>query len=386
MKRIILSLLVLAMLLPACALAAVSVVDSNGSAVSLTDGQYNLVSGSYTIKGEGSTGVRIHAAGNVTLKLDGLIISDTENNGLSVTGESGAAVTLSLGGEASSLTGHKHGVYSEIPLTIAEETSGTGRLTATSYRNADLNNGGRSAIKALSTLTIAGGTIEAKLSGHSGSARGIDAEGNLTISGGKVTAVGPNAAIYSNAGDIRIANADVTAQDTEIGIYSNAGRIEITDSTVNATGTMNLSGILRSGGLGLASAKGTTITGGNVLAQGEAQAVYGSVSAGSSTQLSHKDSAEDSWTALTAAQTDKKMLRSEPAPETTPVPDTEPTPAPDTEPTPVPDAEPTPAPDAEPTPGPGDLPKTGDASTLMLWLGLLAACTAAALALRRRHA
>ena len=142
-----------------------------------------------------------------------------------------------------------------------------------------------------------------------------------------------------------------------------------------------------SGGFGLASAKGTTITGGNVLSQGEAQAVYGSVSAGSGTRLSHKDNEEDPWAELTAAQTDKKMLRSESAAEKTPAPDTETTPAPDTEATPAPGTTPTPAPGANGGTGASDgLPKTGDASSLLLWHGLLAACGAAALMLRRRDA
>ena len=399
MKRIILSLLILAMLIPACALATVSVVDSNGNTVSPTGGQYNLAAGSYTLQGEDSTGVSIHATGDVTLNLDGLIINDTENNGLSVTGESGATVTLSLGSNASSLTGHKHGVYSEIPLTIDEKTEGTGELTATSYRkdapNNEPINGGRSSIRSLSTLTIAGGTIEAQMTEPKGSARGIDADGDLTISGGKVTAVGPNAAIHSLNGDICIANADVTAKDTEIGIYSNVGKLEITDSIVNATGTKGVTGSYGSGGFGLVSANGTTITGGNVLSQGEAKAVFGTVTAGNGTRLSHKDNEEEPWAELTAEKTGKKMLRSESAAEKTPAPDTETTPAPDTETTPAPDTEATPAPGANPTPAPGanggtgasdGLPKTGDASSLLLWLGLLAACGAAALMLRRKEA
>ncbi len=87
---------------------------------------------------------------------------------------------------------------------------------------------------------------------------GINSEkGNITISGGSVTASGSNCGIYSSEG-VTINGGIVTASGY-YGIYNNRGNITINGGIVTATGTR---------GIGINGSNGVTINGGIVTATG----------------------------------------------------------------------------------------------------------------------
>ena len=91
-------------------------------------------------------------------------------------------------------------------------------------------------------------------------------DGNITISGGKVTATGGNNGIYSYNGNITISGGSVTVTSTySDGIYSRDGNITISGGKVTATGDIN----------GIYSYNGNiTINGDNVTATGDNNGIY----------------------------------------------------------------------------------------------------------------
>ena len=221
--------------------------------------------------------VSVTGSGNTTIKLDGdnalksdssrsgiygsgsLTITGGENDSLTAQGGSGAngiyssgSLTIS-GGENDSLTAQggdsRNGIYS----VSGDVTISGGTVTATGGNSTGSYGSGGDGIHS-GSLTISGGTVTATGGGSTGSnglgGRGIRSiSGGVTISGGStVTANGGNG---SSGGD---------------GI-SSSDRVAISGSTVTATGG-NSTGSYGSGGDGIRSDGGVTISGGTVNANG----------------------------------------------------------------------------------------------------------------------
>jgi len=109
-------------------------------------------------------------------------------------------------------------------------------------------------------ITISGGTVEA-----TGNNAGIGSNGDIKISDGTVTATSTNAdGIFSGSGDITISGGKVEATGNNAGIYSN-GTVTISDGTVTATGE---------NGDGICGDNEVTINGGKVEATGNNAGIY----------------------------------------------------------------------------------------------------------------
>ena len=158
----------------------------------------------------------------------------------------------------------EHGIYASNNLTIYGQSNQNGILKATATGhygiyseegNITISGGSVTAtgnnfgIYGYNGVTISGSTVSA-----TGNDCGIYSSRNITISDSKVTATGNNNGIYGYNG-VTISGSTVEASGN-CGIYSN-GDIKISDGTVKATGYY-----------GIYSYKGVTISGGSVTATG----------------------------------------------------------------------------------------------------------------------
>ena len=193
--------------------------------------------------------VSVTGSGNTTIKLDG---DNHLTGGNGIYSNSSGSLTIS-GDENDSLTAQggdsRNGIYS----VSGDVTISGGTVTATGGNSTGSYGSGGDGIHS-GSLTISGGTVTATGGGSTGSnglgGRGIRSiSGGVTISGGStVTANGGNG---SSGGD---------------GI-SSSDRVAISGSTVTATGG-NSTGSYGSGGDGIRSDGGVTISGGTVKAAG----------------------------------------------------------------------------------------------------------------------
>ena len=193
--------------------------------------------------------VSVTGSGNTTIKLDG---DNHLTGGNGIYSNSSGSLTIT-GGENGSLTAQggdsRNGIYS----VSGDITISGGTVTATGGNSTGSYGSGGDGIHS-GSLTISGGTVTATGGGSTGSTglggRGICSDsGGVTISGGStVTANGGNG---SSGGD---------------GISSSSG-VTVSDGTVTATGG-NSTGSYGSGGDGIRSDGGVTISGGTVKAAG----------------------------------------------------------------------------------------------------------------------
>ena len=193
--------------------------------------------------------VSVTGSGNTTIKLDG---DNHLTGGNGIYSNSSGSLTIS-GGENDSLTAQggdsRNGIYS----VSGDVTISGGTVTATGGNSAGSYGSGGDGIHS-GSLTISGGTVTATGGGSTGSnglgGRGICSDsGGITISGGStVTANGGNGS---------------SGRD---GISSSSG-VTVSDGTVTATGG-NSTGSYGSGGDGIRSDGGVTISGGTVKAAG----------------------------------------------------------------------------------------------------------------------
>ena len=193
--------------------------------------------------------VSVTGSGNTTIKLDG---DNHLTGGNGIYSNSSGSLTIS-GDENDSLTAQggdsRNGIYS----VSGDVTISGGTVTATGGNSTGSYGSGGDGIHS-GSLTISGGTVTATGGGSTGSnglgGRGICSDsGGVTISGGStVTANGGNG---NSGGD---------------GICSSGG-VSISGGTVTANGG-NSTGSYGSGGDGIRSDGGVTISGGTVTAAG----------------------------------------------------------------------------------------------------------------------
>ena len=193
--------------------------------------------------------VSVTGSGNTTIKLDG---DNHLTGGNGIYSNSSGSLTIS-GDENDSLTAQggdsRNGIYS----VSGDVTISGGTVTATGGNSTGSYGSGGDGIHS-GSLTISGGTVTATGGGSTGSnglgGRGIYSRGGVTISGGStVTANGGNGGSIGGGS----------------GIYSN-GSVTISGGTVNAAGGDGKDGY---GGDGIRSSSGgVTISGGTVTANG----------------------------------------------------------------------------------------------------------------------
>ena len=193
--------------------------------------------------------VSVTGSGNTTIKLDG---DNHLAGGNGIYSNSSGSLTIS-GDENDSLTAQggdsRNGIYS----VSGDVTISGGTVTATGGNSTGSYGSGGDGIHS-GSLTISGGTVTATGGDSTGSnglgGRGICSDsGGITISGGStVTANGGNGS---------------SGRD---GISSSSG-VTVSDGTVTATGG-NSTGSYGSGGNGIRSDGGVTISGGTVTAKG----------------------------------------------------------------------------------------------------------------------
>ena len=193
--------------------------------------------------------VSVTGSGNTTIKLDG---DNHLAGGNGIDSNSSGSLTIS-GDENDSLTAQggdsRNGIYS----VSGDVTISGGTVTATGGNSTGSYGSGGDGIHS-GSLTISGGTVTATGGDSTGSnglgGRGICSDsGGITISGGStVTANGGNGS---------------SGRD---GISSSSG-VTVSDGTVTATGG-NSTGSYGSGGDGIRSDGGVTISGGTVKAAG----------------------------------------------------------------------------------------------------------------------
>ena len=191
--------------------------------------------------------VSVTGSGNTTIKLDG---DNHLTGGNGIYSNSSGSLTIS-GDENDSLTAQggdsRNGIYS----VSGDVTISGGKVTATGGNSTGSYGSGGDGIHS-GSLTISGGTVTATGGGSTGSnglgGRGICSDsGGVTISGGTVKATGGN------------------GSDGGSGISSSSG-VTISGGIVTATGG-DSTGSDRSGGDGISSTN-TTISGGTVTATG----------------------------------------------------------------------------------------------------------------------
>ena len=169
-------------------------------------GKVNLDAGWYFVGTDIAFNHTLYLYGNVHLILaDGCTMNVTSSNGNGIVVNDG------------------------VSLTIYGQTDGTGTLNATGHFAGIYTDGGN--------LTISGGRVTATSSNGDGIYIG-NSSGNLTISGGRVTATSDNGyGINTDSGNLTISGGRVTAtSDNDYGIYSDSGTITISGGRVTATG------------------------------------------------------------------------------------------------------------------------------------------------------
>ncbi len=230
----------------------VEYIDENGKANSVTDyvlltndiNVDNLPGGWYVVQGEVKYTSQVKFSGDAHL-----ILADEAKMAIETEG--------------------REGIYASNNLTIYGQSGQSGFLIAT----ATGDNG--CGIYSNGDITISGGTVTA-----TGNENGIYGYNGVTISGGTVTAIGNDCGIYSNKGDITISGGTVTAYGSYTVIYG-WGDVTISGGTVTASGNeygiQSVEGVTISGGTvkaigskyGISCSRGVTISGGTVTATGE---------------------------------------------------------------------------------------------------------------------
>ena len=214
--------------------------------------------------------------GNVDVTFDDLNIDTSSRNNAAVSVTGSGNTTIKLDGDNHLAGGN--GIYSNSSGSLTISGDENDSLTA---QGGDSRNG----IYSVSgDVTISGGTVTATGGNSTGSyGSGGDGihSGSLTISGGTVTATGGDSTgsnglggrgICSDSGGITISGGStVTANggngsSGRDGISSSSG-VTVSDGTVTATGG-NSTGSYGSGGDGIRSDGGVTISGGTVKAAG----------------------------------------------------------------------------------------------------------------------
>ena len=212
---------------------------------------------------------------NNTLTLNGVDFTSTADIAVILPG----GATIELVGDntitnANSNTGKEssYGIYVEGNLTIG----GSGTLTVTggmslfsdgiyvsSYYNGESRVGGR--------LTITGGTVTAR-GGKAKYSYGIYTDGGVTISGGKVEAIGATTDNGSSIGidtnkDVVITGGTVTARGSEAADNSFGIRTGYNFSLTISGGTLAATSDTANYSYGIYTKGGVTISGGHVIAQ-----------------------------------------------------------------------------------------------------------------------
>jgi uncharacterized repeat protein (TIGR02543 family) len=186
----------------------VEYIDENGKANSVTDyvlltndiNVDNLPGGWYVVQGEVEYTSQVKFSGDAHL-----IFADEAKMAIETEG--------------------REGIYASNNLTIYGQSGQSGFLIVTAI--GDYGCG----IYSKGDITISGGTVTA--SNTSSIDAPICSKGGIKISGGKVSAYGNDYGIYSNKGDITISGGTVTAYGNDYGIYSYNGNITLgwTNST-----------------------------------------------------------------------------------------------------------------------------------------------------------
>ena len=185
--------------------------------------------------------VSVTGSGNTTIKLDG---DNHLTGGNGIYSNSSGSLTIS-GDENDSLTAQggdsRNGIYS----VSGDVTISGGTVTATGGNSTGSYGSGGSGISSSSGVTVSDGTVTAN-GGNGGnvSGDGIRSDGGVTISGGTVNATGGSSG--SDSGD---------------GIHS--GSLTVSGGTVNAKG-----GSGADGGSGISSFDRVAVSGGTVKAAG----------------------------------------------------------------------------------------------------------------------
>ena len=186
--------------------------------------------------------------GNVDVTFDDLNIDASNRNKAAVSVTGSGNTTIKLDGD-NHLTGG-NGIYSNSSGSLTISGDENDSLTA---QGGDSRNG----IYSVSgDVTISGGTVTATGGNSTGSyGSGGDGihSGSLTISGGTVTATGGGSTGSNGLGGR--------------GIYSVSGDVTISGGTVTANGG-NSTGSYGSGGDGISSSSGVAVSGGTVTANG----------------------------------------------------------------------------------------------------------------------
>ena len=188
--------------------------------------------------------VSVTGSGNATIKLDG---DNHLTGGNGIYSNSSGSLTIS-GDENDSLTAQggdsRNGIYS----VSGDVTISGGTVTATGGNSTGSYGSGGSGISSSSGVTVSDGTVTAN-GGNGGnvSGDGIRSDGGVTISGGTVKAAGGNGD-YSGGNGI-----------------SSSGRVAISGSTVTANGGDSSS---RNGGSGISSFDRVAVSGGTLKAAG----------------------------------------------------------------------------------------------------------------------
>ena len=203
--------------------------------------------------------VSVTGSGNTTIKLDG---DNHLTGGNGIYSNSSGSLTIS-GDENDSLTAQggdsRNGIYS----VSGDVTISGGTVTATGGNSTGSYGSGGDGIHS-GSLTISGGTVTATGGGSTGSnglgGRGIySVSGDVTISGGTVTATGGNSTgSYGSGGD---------------GI-SSSGSLTISGGTVTANGDDGGSGIYSRGGVTISGGSTVTANGGNGGSIGGGSGIY----------------------------------------------------------------------------------------------------------------
>ena len=207
--------------------------------------------------------VSVTGSGNTTIKLDG---DNHLTGGNGIYSNSSGSLTIS-GDENDSLTAQggdsRNGIYS----VSGDVTISGGTVTATGGNSTGSYGSGGDGIHS-GSLTISGGTVTATGGGSTGSnglgGRGIySVSGDVTISGGTVTANGGNSTgSYGSGGD---------------GISSSSG-VAVSGGTVTANGgnggNVSGDGICSSGGVTISGGSTVTANGGNGGSIGGGSGIY----------------------------------------------------------------------------------------------------------------
>ena len=153
------------------------------------------------------------------------------------------------------------GIYANENLTIYGQGGQSGTLNVTALDEI-MGSSSSTGVFSDGNITISGGSVTAT----STNGVGIYSDNGVTISGGSVTATGKKGdGIYCYNGGVTISGGSVTAYGYYDGIYSDNGGVTISGGSVTATGENDN---------GIYSYNGVSISGGSVTAYGYYDGIY----------------------------------------------------------------------------------------------------------------